>query len=84
MTNNLFDLTGKVAVVTGAGAHGGVGHALAVAFAQHGADVVVSDIDDEGARITGEEIEALGCKAVAMHYSCAPTRLLPSPACSYR
>jgi len=67
MTNNLFDLTGKVAVVTGAGAHGGVGHALAVAFAQHGADVAVSDIDDEGARITGEEIEALGRKALVVH-----------------
>jgi len=67
MTNNIFDLTGKVAVVTGAGAHGGVGHALAVAFAQHGADVVVSDIDDKGARITGEEIEALGRKAAVLH-----------------
>lgn len=67
MTKNLFDLTGKVAVVTGAGAHGGVGHALAVAFAQHGADVVVSDIDDEGTRITSEEIEALGREAVVMH-----------------
>ncbi len=67
MTSNLFDLTGKVAVVTGAGAHGGVGHALAVAFAQHGADVVVSDIDDEGAKITGEEIVALGREAIVVH-----------------
>jgi len=33
MADSLFDLTGKVAVVTGAGANGGVGHTLAVGFA---------------------------------------------------
>jgi len=67
MSKNLLDLTGKVAVVTGAGANGGVGHALAMGFAQHGADIVVADIDDEGAKITGEEIEALGRKTIVVH-----------------
>ncbi len=67
MSENLIDFTGKVAVITGAGANGGVGHALAVGFAQHGADVVVSDIDDEGAKVTGEEIEALGRKTIVVH-----------------
>lgn len=67
MSENLLDFTGKVAIITGAGANGGVGHALAVGFAQHGADVVVSDIDDEGARITGEEVEALGRKTIVVH-----------------
>jgi NAD(P)-dependent dehydrogenase (short-subunit alcohol dehydrogenase family) len=67
MSENLFDLTGKVTVVTGSGANGGIGHALAIGLAQHGADVVVADIDDEGARITGEEIEALGRKTIVLH-----------------
>ena len=60
MSKNLFDLTGKVAVVTGSGANGGIGHALAVGFARYGADVVVSDIDHEGAEVTAGEILALG------------------------
>lgn len=67
MTNNLFDLTGKVAVVTGAGAHGGLGHALAVGFARYGADVAVPDIDAQGSQLTAAEIQALGRKALAFH-----------------
>jgi len=67
MSAKRFDLSDKVAVVTGAGANGGIGHALAVGFARHGADVVVSDIDDEGAKVTGDEIEALGRKTLVLH-----------------
>ena len=63
MTKNYFDLTGKVAVVTGSGANGGIGHAIAVGFAQHGASLVVSDINTEGAQQTFREIEALGGKS---------------------
>jgi NAD(P)-dependent dehydrogenase (short-subunit alcohol dehydrogenase family) len=60
MAANLFDLSGKVAVVTGAGANGGIGHAIAVGFAQHGADVFVSDIDEPGAAATAAEIRQMG------------------------
>jgi NAD(P)-dependent dehydrogenase (short-subunit alcohol dehydrogenase family) len=67
MSENLFDLTGKVAVVTGSGANGGIGHAIAVGFAQFGAHVAVSDIDDEGAKATGEEIRALGRRTIIKH-----------------
>lgn len=67
MPDGIFDLTGRVAVVTGAGANGGVGHILALGFARYGANVAVSDIDDEGARITAEEIEALGRKTIVAH-----------------
>ena len=67
MNGNLFDLHGKVAVVTGASANGGIGHALAVGFAQHGADVIVADIDAVGATTTAEEIQALGRRTLAVH-----------------
>jgi NAD(P)-dependent dehydrogenase (short-subunit alcohol dehydrogenase family) len=65
MSKDLFDLTGKVAVVTGASANGGVGHALSVGFARYGADVAVSDIDEPGVKITAEEVQALGRKSLA-------------------
>ncbi len=63
MSAHLFDLHGKVAVVTGAGAHGGLGHAMAVGLAGVGADVLVTDIDEAGAQETCREIEALGRRA---------------------
>ncbi|MBU0894518.1 MAG: SDR family oxidoreductase [Nanoarchaeota archaeon] len=40
--NNLFDLNGKVAIVTGAAR--GIGKGIALELAKHGADIVVSDI----------------------------------------
>ena len=52
MNNKLFNMTGKVAVVTGGGANGGLGHIIAAAFAQFGADIVVADIDDDGTQKT--------------------------------
>jgi len=67
MSQNLFDMTGKVAVVTGAGANGGIGHMISIAFAQNGADVAALDIDDAGAQKTVEEIKALGRKCFACH-----------------
>jgi NAD(P)-dependent dehydrogenase (short-subunit alcohol dehydrogenase family) len=64
---NLFDLTGKVAVITGASVKGGIGHATALCFARAGADIFVSDIDDAGVQTTGEEIRALGRQAGVAH-----------------
>ena len=64
MSTSKFDLTGKVALVTGAGA--GLGHAMAVGLATAGADVAVSDIDAKSAEATRQEIEQLGRRSLAI------------------
>lgn len=63
-TNKLFDLTGKVAVITGAG--DGIGKASALILAAAGAAVVASDISIEKARETAKEIIDAGGKASAV------------------
>jgi NAD(P)-dependent dehydrogenase (short-subunit alcohol dehydrogenase family) len=60
-----FEFEGSVAVVTGAAS--GIGRASALAFAREGADVVVSDINDEDGKQVAKEIEALGRKALYVH-----------------
>ncbi len=54
MKNERFRLDNKVALVTGAGS--GIGRASALAFAQAGAKVIVSDIDEQGGQKTVKEI----------------------------
>ena len=65
MTNQLFDLNGRVAVVTG-GASGSA-QAIAIGFARYGADVALADINDAGMASTCEQITTLGHKAIAVH-----------------
>jgi 3-oxoacyl-[acyl-carrier protein] reductase len=55
---------GKVALVTGAAR--GIGEAIALTLAREGADVVVTDVDLEGAQRVAQEIERLGRKARAI------------------
>ena len=55
---------GKVALVTGAAR--GIGEAIALTLAREGADVVVTDVDLEGAQRVAQEIEGLGRKAKAI------------------
>ena len=59
-----IDMTGRTAVVTGAGA--GLGRAEALALAAHGANVVVNDIGEAADAVAGE-IEAAGGQAIAVH-----------------
>src|SRR5260370_10854003 len=66
MSMEKFDLTGKIALVTGSGAGGGLGNAMAVGLAGAGADVVVSDIDAKGAAATCQEIQQLGRRSIAV------------------
>jgi 2-keto-3-deoxy-L-fuconate dehydrogenase len=60
----LFDLTGKVAAVTGGGS--GIGEAIAVLFARQGAQVAVVDLDEASARRTAERITSAGGQARAL------------------
>ena len=60
-TLELFDLKGRVAVVTGGGS--GLGEAIACGLADCGAIVLVADRNEQGARQTEETIEARGGNA---------------------
>ena len=76
----MYDLNGKVAIVTGAGGRHGIGRAIALRLAQEGADVLVTDIqrstdamrpEDRQAGWRGldsvvGEIEALGRQALGL------------------
>ena len=62
MSDPLFDLTGRVALVTGAAS--GMGRAMSLALARHGADLMLADLNAEGVRQTAEQITALGRRAV--------------------
>lgn len=61
-------LTGKVAIVTGAGAEGddiGIGRAIALLLAREGAQIVCADLDPVRADATAARIMADGGQAVA-------------------
>ena len=59
-----YDLTGQVAVLTGAGS--GIGRATATTLAAAGATVVCADIDEDNAQATAEAIVAAGGRAAAV------------------
>lgn len=70
----MYNLQGKVALVTGAGGERGIGRAIAMRLAQEGADVIVNDIQAQTTNSGGwrgmaqvvSEIEALGRRAVGL------------------
>ncbi|WP_342641491.1 SDR family NAD(P)-dependent oxidoreductase [Rhodoligotrophos ferricapiens] len=62
------DLTGRLAVVTGAA--NGIGRASAIHLARNGADVVLIDIHKEGLESGAEEIRKLGRTAHPMRVDC--------------
>jgi NAD(P)-dependent dehydrogenase (short-subunit alcohol dehydrogenase family) len=61
---NMWDLTGKVAVVTGG--WGGAGKAIATGLALYGADVVVTARTLSSLESTAAEVKKLGKKALAV------------------
>ncbi len=63
-THDLFDLTGKVAVLTGVAS--GIGQATARMLSVAGATIVGGDIDEAGAQATADELKADGGEARVM------------------
>ncbi|MDH4366903.1 MAG: SDR family NAD(P)-dependent oxidoreductase, partial [Dehalococcoidia bacterium] len=61
---DLFDLTSKVGIVTGGA--GGIGKALALGLAEHGADVVVTSRTLSKLEPVAAQIKALGKKSLAV------------------
>jgi NAD(P)-dependent dehydrogenase (short-subunit alcohol dehydrogenase family) len=59
-------LKNKIALVTGTASQIGYGKGIALTLAKEGCDIVVADIDLEGAQKTAAEIEALGSRAMAV------------------
>ncbi len=58
-----LDLTGKVALITGATR--GLGYAMTMAFADAGADIIVSSRKAEACEKVAQEVRALGRRALA-------------------
>lgn len=62
MKDRLFDLSGKIALVTGGSR--GMGREMALAFAAHGADVIVASRKLDACEAVAAEIRALGRRAL--------------------
>jgi meso-butanediol dehydrogenase/(S,S)-butanediol dehydrogenase/diacetyl reductase len=60
----ILDLSGKVALVTGAGR--GIGRGIALRLASHGTDIAVNDLDPATAKRTVQEVRELGREAIAV------------------
>src|SRR5688500_6674506 len=58
----LFDLTNRVALVSGAAS--GLGRASSLALAEHGADLLLVDLNTEGCERTAQEVRQLGRRAI--------------------
>jgi NAD(P)-dependent dehydrogenase (short-subunit alcohol dehydrogenase family) len=62
--NELFDLSGKVALITGGSR--GLGREIALAYARAGADVVVTSRKLDACEAVAQEIEAVGQRALPL------------------
>ncbi len=67
-TDPFFDLTGKVALVTGGSR--GLGYQMVKAFAERGADVIIASRKLEACEVVAGEVHSLGRKALAVACHC--------------
>ena len=64
MVQRNTNISGRTAIVTGSAK--GIGEAIAVRYAQEGANVVVADINESGAASVADSINSNGGKAIAV------------------
>ena len=69
MIDPYFDLTGKIALVTGGSR--GLGHRMVMAFAERGADCIVASRKLENCEAVAAEVRRLGRRALAAHVHAA-------------
>jgi NAD(P)-dependent dehydrogenase (short-subunit alcohol dehydrogenase family) len=62
--SKLFDLSGRVALITGAGV--GFGEAISLGFADYGCDIAASDLNIENPLRTADRVRQKGRRAIAL------------------
>jgi NAD(P)-dependent dehydrogenase (short-subunit alcohol dehydrogenase family) len=74
MAHDLFDLTGRVALVSGAAQ--GLGRAMSLALAESGADLMLADLNEAGVTKTAETIRSLGRRATPVRCDVSQPKLI--------
>ena len=67
--DRLFDLSGKTALITGAGS--GFGRTIANAFAEHGCQIAAADIEEARAQETVREASSVGVRCLSIEVDVA-------------
>lgn len=62
----MFELTNRVAIVTGSGSKKGIGRTIALTLAKQGAAVVIADLNADGIQDTVQAIQEAGGKALGV------------------
>ena len=68
-SKDIFDLSGKTAIVTGGSR--GLGREMALAFAEHGATVIIASRKLENCEVVAEEVRKRRTKSMAIAYHAA-------------
>jgi NAD(P)-dependent dehydrogenase (short-subunit alcohol dehydrogenase family) len=66
-------LQGKIALITGGASVPGLGSATALRFAEEGATVIVTDINEPGAQVIAEQVRANGGNAMSIGHDVTQT-----------